>query len=51
MTWGWVGVRGTWATPAAAASMRAMADHGVTWTALAYAALQAHRVLDGDPVR
>lgn len=40
MTWGWTGVRGTWATPAAAESMRAMADHGVTWTAIAYAALQ-----------
>ncbi|SFI66343.1 glycoside hydrolase family 113 [Microbacterium saccharophilum] len=41
MTWGWVGVRGTWATPSAAASMSAMAEHSVTWTALAYAAMQA----------
>ncbi|MFC5434910.1 1,4-beta-xylanase [Microbacterium suwonense] len=40
MTWGWVGVRGTWATPAAAASLRAMADHAVTWTAIAFAAEQ-----------
>jgi hypothetical protein len=40
MTWGWTGVRGTWATPAAAGSMRAMAEHGVNWTALAYAAVQ-----------
>ncbi|WP_324014289.1 glycoside hydrolase family 113 [Microbacterium sp. JZ37] len=40
MTWGWTGVRGTWATPAAADSMRRMADHSVTWTALAYGALQ-----------
>nr|WP_121060746.1 1,4-beta-xylanase [Microbacterium telephonicum] len=40
MTWGWTGVRGTWATPDAAASMRAMRDHAVTWTALAYAAVQ-----------
>jgi len=41
MTWGWVGTRGTWATPEAADSMRLMAEHGVTWTALAYAAEQA----------
>lgn len=41
MTWGWVGTRGTWDTPAAAVSMTAMAAHGVTWTALAYAAEQA----------
>ncbi|WP_395245304.1 glycoside hydrolase family 113 [Agromyces sp. MMS24-K17] len=41
MTWGWTGVRGTWATPAAEASMTRMAEHGVTWTALAYAAEQA----------
>jgi hypothetical protein len=40
MTWGWTGVRGTWATPAAADSMRAMAEHDVNWTALAYAAVQ-----------
>lgn len=41
MTWGWVGARGTWGTDAARDSMRAMADHSVTWTALAYAAEQA----------
>ena len=41
MTWGWVGTRGTWDTAEAAASMTAMADHAVTWTALAYAAVQA----------
>lgn len=40
MTWGWTGVRGTWAVPEAAASMRAMAEHGVNWTALAYASVQ-----------
>jgi hypothetical protein len=40
MTWGWTGVRGTWATATAADSMRLMADHGVNWTAIAYAALQ-----------
>lgn len=41
MTWGWTGVRGTWDTDAADRSMREMADHGVTWTALSYAAVQA----------
>jgi len=41
MTWGWTGVRGTWATPEGEASLRAMVDHGVTWTALSYAAVQA----------
>lgn len=41
MTWGWTGVRGTWATPEATASMQAMADHGVNWTAIAYAVEQA----------
>ena len=41
MTWGWTGVRGTWAAPEAAESMRLMAEHGVNWTALAYAAEQA----------
>lgn len=41
MTWGWTGVRGTWAAPAAADSMRRMAEHGVNWTAIAYAAEQA----------
>lgn len=40
MTWGWTGVRGTWATPDAADSMRRMAEHAVTWTAISYAALQ-----------
>lgn len=41
MTWGWVGTRGTWNTDAARDSMRAMAEHSVTWTAIAYAAEQA----------
>ncbi|MBS1905204.1 MAG: 1,4-beta-xylanase [Actinobacteria bacterium] len=40
MTWGWTGVRGTWATPEATASVRAMAEHGVNWTAIAYAVEQ-----------
>lgn len=41
MTWGWVGTRGSWDTDAARESMKAMAGHSVTWTALAYAAEQA----------
>lgn len=40
MTWGFTGVRGTWLTPAAEESMRAMADLGVTWVTIAYTALQ-----------
>ena len=51
MTWGWVGTRGTWDTAEAAESMAAMADHGVTWTALAYAAVQATPFSHRDPVR
>lgn len=42
MTWGWVGTRGTWGTVAAAESMARMAEHAVTWTALAYATEQEH---------
>lgn len=41
MTWGWVGTRGTWDTDTARESMQLMAEHSVTWTALAYAAEQA----------
>lgn len=41
MTWGWTGIRGAWAADAASDSMAAMVDHGVTWTALAYAVEQA----------
>ena len=41
MTWGWVGVRGTWGTADAAASLTAMADHAVNWAGVAYAAVQA----------
>ncbi|WP_276355854.1 glycoside hydrolase family 113 [Cohnella caldifontis] len=40
MTWGWTGVRGTWAGPEAEFSMREMAKLGVNWTALALAAEQ-----------
>ncbi|WP_309105033.1 1,4-beta-xylanase [Microbacterium sp.] len=41
MTWGWTGIRGTWATPGASDSMAKMAGHGVNWTAIAYAVEQA----------
>lgn len=40
MTWGWTGVRGTWAGPAAAASIAEMAKLNVNWTAIAFAAVQ-----------
>jgi len=41
MTWGWPGRRGTWTTPEAERSMQLMKDRlGVTWTTLAFAALQ-----------
>lgn len=40
MTWGWTGVRGTWATDEAEASMASMAEHAVNWTAIAYAVEQ-----------
>jgi hypothetical protein len=41
MTWGWTGVRGTWATPAAEASLDALTDLGGNWVTIAFAALQA----------
>lgn len=40
MTWGWVGTPGSWSTPAADASLTALAESGCTWVALAYAAVQ-----------
>ncbi len=41
ITWGWVGTRGQWATPAAAESMRLMTERvGTTWTCVAFAAWQ-----------
>ena len=40
MTWGWTGVRGTWAGPAAAASIAEMTKLNVNWTAIAFAAVQ-----------
>ncbi len=40
MTWGWTGVRGTWATPAAEHSLDAMRPLNLNWVTLAFAALQ-----------
>lgn len=43
MTWGWTGVRGTWATPEAERSMELMAERlGVNWVCIAFGALQDH---------
>lgn len=43
MTWGWTGVRGTWAGEQADQSMELMAERlGVNWTAISFAALQQH---------
>jgi hypothetical protein len=42
MTWGWTGVRGTWAVPEAAHSMHEMLRTNVNWTAIAFGALQEH---------
>jgi len=41
MTWGWTGIRGTWAVPEAERSMDLMVERlGVTWTAVTFSALQ-----------
>ncbi len=40
MTWGWVGIRGTWTGPEADRSMEEMAKLGVNWVAIALSALQ-----------
>jgi hypothetical protein len=40
MTWGWTGTPGTWTTPAAEASLDALADLGGNWVGLALAAVQ-----------
>jgi len=43
MTWGWTGVRGTWAQEEAMRSMELMAERlNVNWTAITFAAYQAH---------
>ncbi len=41
MTWGWTGIRGTWATPSATESMEAMSDLAVNWVGISFGALQA----------
>ena len=40
MTWGWTGVRGSWAPDVAAESMAALRTLGVTWVAIAFGAEQ-----------
>lgn len=50
MTWGWVGIRGEWATPAADESMVKMSEHAVNWTALAYHANQEHAYSTEIPI-
>ncbi|WP_150274574.1 glycoside hydrolase family 113 [Paenibacillus tepidiphilus] len=43
VTWGYPGIRGTWATPDAERSMELMqTTTGANWTAIAFCALQAH---------
>ena len=37
-TWGWTGVRGTWAAPEAAQSMKELADTGTQWASIAFLA-------------
>ncbi|MNO60005.1 hypothetical protein D3C76_506060 [compost metagenome] len=42
MTWGFMGIRGTWGTKEASASMEKMAEStSINWTAIAFSALQA----------
>jgi len=40
ITWGWTGVRGTWANPEAEISMERMAETGANWATIALAAVQ-----------
>jgi hypothetical protein len=43
VTWGWVGSRGEYASPEAAASMQKLADTGADWVCIAFApAMQTH---------
>lgn len=43
MTWGWTGVRGTWGDDEAKQSIKLMHERlNVNWTAITFAALQAH---------
>ena len=41
MTWGWTGVRGTWATPEAEDSLSKLVELNVNWVGIAFGALQA----------
>ena len=41
MTWGWTGVRGTWATSVAADSMSKLGNLNVNWVGISFGALQA----------
>ena len=41
MTWGWTGVRGTWATPEAEHSLSKLVGLNVNWVGIAFGALQA----------
>ncbi|QNE45604.1 1,4-beta-xylanase [Glaciihabitans sp. INWT7] len=41
MTWGWTGVRGTWATAEAEDSLSKLVDLNVNWVGIAFGALQA----------
>lgn len=41
MTWGWTGVRGSWATPEAAHSLSKLVDLAANWVGIAFGALQA----------
>ncbi|MFD2670889.1 glycoside hydrolase family 113 [Marinicrinis sediminis] len=43
MTWGWTGIRGSWTSASAQHSMKTMKQNlHVSWTTLAFGALQAH---------
>lgn len=42
MTWGWVGVRGTWQTERASQSIHAMSRISANWTAVAFSGYQDH---------
>ena len=51
ITWGWTGVRGTWATPEAERSMERMAATGANWTTIALAAVQEKAQSTSIPYR
>lgn len=51
MTWGWTGVRGTWNTPEAEASLDAMTPLNLNWVTIAFATLQDTVVSETIPWR